>query len=234
MSRDEEFAMNIKSGFLLALFASCTATEPADDDPVAPLPPPAPAIAQLSTAATHDGEVQEVTRTPRGDVDGLVLRDGTVVRIPPHVFGVHAPIAGVAVHAHGQFANNTLRADSLTLGGVTADMSPPTTPPPPPPDDSTLATLDETGTIQLIVRNGENMPDALLLSDGATIVIGPPLFSAAPALRRGVQIYARGEGGHYPGGIAMHARTLEVGGATYIDDAAAPAALPPPPTPPTR
>jgi hypothetical protein len=217
--------MKNKSVLMFAFLTSCAVMEPAAEDHASP--PPPPPRAAVGTPATRDGEITRVIRTPRGDVDGLLLDDGTVVRVPPHVFGVQAPGVGARVHAQGALIGATLRADALAVARTKVNMAPPTTPPAPPDEAPQLATLDESGTIELIVRNAEGMPDALLLVDGSTIVVGPPLFSAASELRPGVQIRARGEGGRYPDGVAIHARTLDVGGTTYADDG--PYAVPPPP-----
>lgn len=34
-----------------------------------------------------NGTVRQYTLTPRGDVDGLILTDGTEVKVPPHLTG---------------------------------------------------------------------------------------------------------------------------------------------------
>jgi hypothetical protein len=39
---------------------------------------------QLRFPATR-GTVKQYTLTPRGDVDGLILNDGTEVKLPPHL-----------------------------------------------------------------------------------------------------------------------------------------------------
>src|SRR5712675_1845288 len=34
---------------------------------------------------SHRGQVLQFTLTPRGDIDGLILKDGTEVKTPPHL-----------------------------------------------------------------------------------------------------------------------------------------------------
>jgi len=52
--------------------------------PAAPLTPAQPAF-DLSQLPTTRGTVRYFTLTPRGDVDGFVLADGTQVHVPPHL-----------------------------------------------------------------------------------------------------------------------------------------------------
>src|SRR6266568_6182627 len=57
------------------------------------------------------GTVRQYTLTPRGDVDGLILNDGTEVKVPPHFTGqiVLAIRPGDAVSIRG------LRARAIQL-----------------------------------------------------------------------------------------------------------------------
>jgi hypothetical protein len=57
------------------------------------------------------GTVRQYTLTPRGDVDGLILNDGTEVKVPPHLTGqiVYSIHPGDAVTIRG------LRARALPL-----------------------------------------------------------------------------------------------------------------------
>ena len=56
----------------------------AQTPPPPPLPPPGRAFAQQQLATTS-GMVGRFTLTPRGDLDGLILGDGTEVHVPPHL-----------------------------------------------------------------------------------------------------------------------------------------------------
>src|SRR5947209_3987681 len=57
------------------------------------------------------GTVKQYTLTPRGDVDGLILNDGTEIKLPPHLTAqiVFAVKPGDAVSVRG------LRARALPL-----------------------------------------------------------------------------------------------------------------------
>src|SRR5216683_105562 len=52
------------------------------------------------------GQVQQFTLTPRGDIDGLILTDGTEVKTPPHLSTLigYAIKPGDAVTIHGLHA----------------------------------------------------------------------------------------------------------------------------------
>ena len=89
------------------------------------------------------GPVAQYDLTPRGDVDGLILRDGTEIHFPPHLGTALASVVrpGDTVTAHGLKARALplFRAVSITdaTSGRTvaddgADLGRPPPPPPPP------------------------------------------------------------------------------------------------------
>ncbi len=87
--------------------------------------------AQLPT--TH-GTVAEYSLTPRGEVDGLILQDGTEVHLPPHLSTqlVYAVKPGDAVTMHGlkALAIPMVQAMSVTndaTGQKVVDTGPPGT-----------------------------------------------------------------------------------------------------------
>jgi len=78
------------------------------------------------------GTVKQYTLTPRGDVDGLILNDGTEVKLPPHLTGqiVFAIRPGDAVTIRGlkAFALPLVDAASVTndvTGATVTDNGPP-------------------------------------------------------------------------------------------------------------
>jgi hypothetical protein len=89
------------------------------------------------------GQVQQFTLTPRGDIDGLILSDGTEVEIPPHLSTqiAYAIRPGDAVTIHGLHAEALplVQAVSITddaTGHTVVDNGPlalGAAPPPPPP-----------------------------------------------------------------------------------------------------
>src|SRR5262249_41497765 len=50
-----------------------------------PAPPPPPPQASGQPTPTASGTVHQYLLTPHGEVEGLLLTDGTIVRFPPHL-----------------------------------------------------------------------------------------------------------------------------------------------------
>ena len=84
-----------------------------------PPPPPAPPPVQYERAPVYDpgqlpafnGRVQQFTLTPRGDIDGFILTDGTEVKTPPHL--------------STQIAVTLRNGDAATIRGLRAAAIPP-------------------------------------------------------------------------------------------------------------
>src|SRR5882724_10485509 len=66
------------------------------------------------------GTVRQYTLTPRGDVDGLILTDGTEVKLPPHLTGqiVFAIRPGDAVSIRGLKARAMALVDAASITNV--------------------------------------------------------------------------------------------------------------------
>jgi hypothetical protein len=78
------------------------------------------------------GTVKQYTLTPRGDVDGLILSDGTEVKLPPHLTGqiVFAIRPGDAVTIRGLKALALALVDAASVtndatGATVVDTGPP-------------------------------------------------------------------------------------------------------------
>src|SRR5579863_293888 len=71
---------------LVEISAGALAQSP--PQPATVLPPPAAGQVPLydpQQLPAQRGQVQQFTLTPRGDIDGLILSDGTEVKTPPHL-----------------------------------------------------------------------------------------------------------------------------------------------------
>ncbi len=95
------------------------ATAPPQAPPAIAAPPPSAsglpyAIQQLQQ---YKGTVARYTLTPRGDVDGLLLSDGTEVHFPPHMSAqlVYAVKPGDAVTVRGLKAYSMPLIDALAI-----------------------------------------------------------------------------------------------------------------------
>src|SRR5712692_9054047 len=120
-----------------------------------PQPPavqaPAPTVGQAplydpQQLPAQRGQVQQFTLTPRGDIDGLILSDGTEVKTPPHLSTEIAysvkPGDTVTIHGLRAAVLPLVQAVSITdeqTGRTVVDTGPPGpgrrpgVPPPPAP-----------------------------------------------------------------------------------------------------
>lgn len=84
--------------------------------PAPPAPPPELANAPQSS---HTGAIGTVLVTPRGDIDGFVLKDGAVVRFPPHaVVNPKALAKDATVKATGALVAGTLFEARVEVNGA--------------------------------------------------------------------------------------------------------------------
>jgi hypothetical protein len=140
------------------------------------------------------GKVAQYTLTPRGDVDGFVLDDGTEVHVPPHlstqlVFAVHP---GDAVTIHGLKA----RAVPMVMAmSVTNDATHTTVMGGGRPGREGGAMLEATGKIKAQLHGPRGELNGVLLEDGTVVHLPPPEAERLGAqLAVGQTIYARGDG----------------------------------------
>jgi hypothetical protein len=170
----------------------------------------------LAQAPTYDpdqlptiqGKVAQYTLTPRGDVDGFILADGTQVHVPPHlstqlVFAVHP---GDAVTIHG------LKARALPMV-MAMSVS----------NDATHVTVagggqrpfqggdqqEVTGKIKAQLHGPRGELNGVLLEDGTTVDVPPPEAERLTAqLAVGQTVYARGNAVSNALGHVVMARAL--------------------------
>lgn len=119
------------------------------------------------------GTVKQYTLTPRGDVDGLILTDGTEVKLPPHLSAqtVFAIRPGDQVSIRGLRARALPLVDAASVTNVATGKSVTDNGPPDrrSNDDQTVS-----GRIaqQLHGRRGE--VNGVVLDDGTTLRLPPP------------------------------------------------------------
>ncbi len=201
------------------------------------------AIAQ--NAATYDpsqlpsiqGKVAEYSLTPRGDVDGLILADGTEVHLPPHLGTqlVFAVKPGDAVSVRGLRARAVplVQAMSITndaTGKAVTDNGPGG--PGGPRGHEQALTAEGQVKAQLHGPGGEL--NGALLADGTIIRLPPPEAQRLAAdLAPGATIYVRGEG--FEGALGRVIAAQSIGpNATQLAQVAAPPPPPPGHRPPPR
>jgi hypothetical protein len=148
------------------------------------------------------GEVQQFTLTPRGDIDGLILADGTEVKTPPHLSTAmaYAIKLGDTVTIHGLHAAALplMQAVSITddaSGRTVVDVGPPR--PGGGPEAGPAApspTLTETqGRIRMPLHGPRGDVNGALLEDGTVLRLPPPEADRFKALlQQGQTVVAEG------------------------------------------
>jgi hypothetical protein len=139
------------------------------------------------------GTVRQYTLTPRGDVDGFILTDGTEVKVPKHLSAqlVYAVRPGDAVTVRGlkAFALPLIDAATITndrTGAMVVDNGPPG------PDRWGLATTI-TGKVSATLHGPRGEVNGAILENGTILRLGPrEAASLSALLQPGQSLAARG------------------------------------------
>lgn len=249
-------ALAAAAGLLGAALAAGAQTPPPPPDARAPIdgpmagprgPRPAPMVRDTGPETTLTGRVARWLVNPNGDVDGLLLDDGTQVDVPPHLsmrlIDAVQPKDAVEItgrRADGAAVVRATRVKGTRTGRSVDDAGPPgpDAAPPVPRPTAALAAMTASGRIQALLHTGRGDVNGALLQDG-TIVRFPPreVAALADALKPGAPLYASGYGTRTPQGTALEAATLGASADSARDVFARPApggpgARPPEPRPP--
>jgi hypothetical protein len=176
-------------------------------------PPPAPqGVPQQSVVAT--GTVTRFVINPEGDVDGLLIGDGSLVHFPPHmsaqlVRAVHpgdpVRIAGFrdgAGNVTGQQITNERTSQQVVSQPlpVNALRVRPTL------RGAGLVKLSVKGTVARVTTAPRGEPDGVMLTNGTIIKIPPPAAQQfANLMRPDVVVVASGYGTRNQSGEALQA-----------------------------
>jgi hypothetical protein len=182
---------------------------------------PAPAASQAplydpQRLPAQRGQVQQFTLTPRGDIDGLILSDGTEVKTPPHLSTEIAysvrPGDTVTIHGLRAAALPLVQAVSVTdeqTGRTVVDNGPPSpgrpgAPPPPAPwpgapaagPGAPIPGLTEVqGRVRMSLHGPQGDVNGALLDDGTVLRLPPPeAYRFATLLQPGQVLVAEGTG----------------------------------------
>lgn len=153
------------------------------------------------------GKVAQYLLTPRGDVDGLLLADGTEVHVQPFLSAqlVFTVKPGDAVTIHG------LRAKAVPMvmaGSITNDASGATVLGGP---HAAFGPQEVSGTVKEQLHTPHGDVDGVLLSDGTIVRLPPPEATRLAAdLTVGKTLYARGPGSEGPLGKVLAAEAIGV------------------------
>ncbi len=193
-------------------------------------------VAIAQTVATYDpaqlpetkGTVAEYSLTPRGDVDGLILSDGTEVHLPPHLGTqlVFAVKPGDAVTVRGLHA---MAVPMVQAASVSNDASGKTVvdtgPGGPPGPRGVEQPLTAAGRIKALLHGPRGDLNGVLLEDGTIVRMPPPEATRLSAqLTVGAPLVVRGGG--YQGDLG---RVIEAAAIGPSDTELTQIATPPPP-----
>jgi hypothetical protein len=157
------------------------------------------------------GTVKQYTLTPRGDVDGLMLNDGTEVKLPPHLTAqiVFAVRPGDAVSVRG------LRARALPLvdaASVTNFVSGVTVTANGPPSGGPGRAITETtlsGKVAAVLHGKRGEVNGVVLENGTTLRLPPPEAERMQSLlQAGQAVAVRGTSLVTPFGTVVEVRAI--------------------------
>jgi hypothetical protein len=120
------------------------------------------------------GTVRQYTLTPRGDVDGLILNDGTEVKVPPHLTGqiVFSIRPGDAVTIRGLRAKVVALVDAAS---ITNDTNGKTIIDNGPPGRNAFGAQNTiSGRVVLALHGKQGEVNGALLDNGTTVRLPPP------------------------------------------------------------
>jgi hypothetical protein len=140
------------------------------------------------------GTVKQYTLTPRGDVDGVILTDGTEVKLPPHLSAqtVFAIRPGDEVSVRGLRARAIPLVDAASITNVATGKSVVDNGPPDRRDGNDDRTISGRIAMQLHGKRGE--VNGVVLDDGTTLRLPPPEAEhMQDELRQGRSISVRGD-----------------------------------------
>ncbi|GLH80235.1 hypothetical protein SSBR45G_51440 [Bradyrhizobium sp. SSBR45G] len=121
------------------------------------------------------GIVKQYTLTPRGDVDGLILNDGTEVKLPPHLTAqvVFAIRPGDAVSVRGLRARAIALVDATAITNIATGKGAVDNGPPGGPGRRGAAqTLS--GRITALLHGKRGEVNGAVLDDGTQLRLPPP------------------------------------------------------------
>lgn len=161
----------------------------------------------------YTGQVRQFTLTPRGDIDGMVLGDGTEIKTPPHLSTqlAYSIKPGDSVTVHGLHAASLPLVQAVSVtddanGRTIIDDGPPGpgrrpgAPPASPPRgaaadaESPISGLTEVqGRVRMVLHGPRGDANGALLDDGAILRLPPNEVSRlADLLQPGKTVVAEG------------------------------------------
>lgn len=184
------------------------------------------------------GTVARYLLNPRGEVDGLLLTDGTQIKFPPHMSTELTAMvwSGDKVAVQGfRELSGAVRAFVITdlrTNRSVAEHEPQAPPLPPHLRNVSLMALSAQGRIQYLTRGPRGELDGVILDNGAILRFPPDVgYRMASLLRVGQSITAQGYGTENEYGRALEVTAIGgagqppqplYGGSPLDEDAAGP------------
>jgi hypothetical protein len=179
-----------------------------------PPPPPCPSAAYYQSAApVVQGTVSRYLMNPNGEVDGLLLADGTQVKFPPHMsddlVATIKPAQAVSVQGFREAATS-VKAFVISNGSASVTEHEPRRPPAPPGARAgALAALSAQGTVQQLLYGPRGDVNGMVLSDGSIVRFPPHVaYQIGNLLQVGQAISATGYGVQNQYGKALEATAI--------------------------
>jgi hypothetical protein len=177
-------------------------------------------IARAQQAGTFDpsqlpaiqGKVEQYSLTPRGDVDGLILTNGTEMHMPPHLGTqlVFAVRPGDMVTVHGLRARAIPMVQALSIRNDATGNT--------VTDGEAGGPAGPRGALQILVAEGhvktqlhgpQGDLNGVLLEDGTIVRLSPPEANRRSAeLAPGAPLSVQGEGYAGPLGRVIEATSI--------------------------
>jgi hypothetical protein len=178
---------------------SFTNAQPAPAPPNRPTPA-GPPIYDFQQLPATKGTISRYTLTPRGDVDGLILTDGTEVHFPPHLSTqlVYAIKPGDAVTVRGLKALSAPLVAAIAItndatGYAVVDSGPGAGPGPGPRGARKAMSLQS--RVQMSLHGPRGELNGAMLEDGTILRLPPPEAERlATLLMPGQTIVVQGDG----------------------------------------
>lgn len=181
----------------------------------APQPPaPRPWTQAEATAPILTGRLQQWLVNPNGEVDGLLLAEGTQVAFPPHLSAQLLQLAkpGDTLQVSGWRSTTlpVMRATGITAGGRSVLDTPPAPGAlPAPREPGALSAMNTSGRVSRILYSGRGDAHGVLLDNGMIVRFPPHVGTAVqPWLQRGTPLHARGWGSQGAQGSALEATAM--------------------------
>jgi hypothetical protein len=156
------------------------------------------------------GTVKQYTLTPRGDVDGLILTDGTEIKLPPHLSAqiVFAIKPGDAVSVRGLRARALPLIDAASVTNFAAGVTVSDNGPPGGPGRRITETI-VTGRITAALHGKRGEVNGALLENGTILRLPPPEAERMQTLLQpGQSVAARGAHLVTPLGTVVEVRAI--------------------------